>query len=101
MPIIKSAIKRARQAEVRRQRNLKTKSALKASLRAVLDNPAAKDANEKLAGAYGAIDKAAERGLLHPNTAARRKSRLALAISAAHKAKPAKKVENSKPKVKS
>lgn len=95
MPIIKSAIKRAKQAEVRRGRNVKTKTAIKKEMRAVFDNPSAKDVNDKLSAAYSQIDKAVKSGLLHKNTAARRKSRLANTIAAAKPAKktPAKKAE--------
>lgn len=96
MPIIKSAIKRARQAEVRRQRNLKTKTAIKQHTRAVMDHAATKDVNDKLNAAYSQIDKAVKTGLLHRNTAARRKSRLAHTIAAAQP-KTAKKAESSKP----
>lgn len=83
MPIIKSAIKRARQSEVRRLRNLKAKTAIKKDTRAVLDNPSAKDVQDKLSMAYSHIDKAVKTGLLHKNTAARRKARLAKAIASA------------------
>lgn len=40
-----------------------------------------KGAQEKLPAAYKAIDKAAKRGLIKPNTASRKKSRLANAIA--------------------
>jgi small subunit ribosomal protein S20 len=39
------------------------------------------DANQSLAAAYQAIDKAAKRGLIKKNTASRKKSRLAKAIA--------------------
>lgn len=93
MPIIKSAIKRARQAEVRRQRNLKTKAAIKKNMRAVLDDAAAKDINDKLSAAYSQIDKAVKSGLIHKNTAARRKARLANTVASA---KPVKKTPAKK-----
>jgi len=35
---------------------------------------------ERMAAAYSKIDKAVKRGVLHPNTAARRKARLAKAL---------------------
>ena len=44
-----------------------------------------KGANESLAQAYKAIDKAAKRGVIKKNTADRKKSRLALAIARAAK----------------
>ncbi len=39
------------------------------------------EANQSLAAAYQAIDKAAKRGLIKKNTASRKKSRLAKAIA--------------------
>ncbi len=42
-----------------------------------------KEASASLAEAYKAIDKAAKRGIIKKNTAARKKSRLALAIKRA------------------
>jgi len=41
------------------------------------------DANVALAEAYAALDRAAKAGAIHPNAAARRKSRLALKVDAA------------------
>lgn len=96
MPIIKSAIKRARQSEVRRQRNQKAKTAIKKDTRAVLDTPSAKDVQDKLNTAYSHIDKAVKTGLLHKNTAARRKSRLAKTVASA--AKPKKSETSTKTK---
>lgn len=79
MPIIKSAIKRNKQASVRRSRNLVIKAAVKADVRAVTDAMAAGDA-KKTAEAYRAavseIDRAVKNGTLHKGTAARKKSRL-------------------------
>ena len=98
MPIIKSAMKRARQAEVRRSRNLKVKRAIHNETRAVLDAAVAGDAKltaEKLREAQSEIDRAVKKGTLHKNTAARRKSRLVKAsqrsLEAHAPAKPAKK----------
>lgn len=98
MPIIKSAIKRAKQSEVRRQRNLQAKTAIKKNMRAVLDDAAAKDVNDKLSAAYSKIDKAVKTGLLHKNTAARRKARLARTVASAKPAPkaPAKKTPAKK-----
>src|SRR5688572_21026201 len=39
---------------------------------------------EAVAAAISALDKAAEKGILHPNNAARRKSRLMTKVNAAH-----------------
>lgn len=48
------------------------------------DNPTPEQAEQiqaHLSAAYSKIDKAVKRGVLHPNTGARRKARLAKAIS--------------------
>ena len=84
MPIIKSAIKRARQQETRRSRNLQVKRAVHRDTRAVLDALAAGDTEAvaaKLREAQSEIDRAVKKGALHKNTAARRKSRLAKQIA--------------------
>jgi small subunit ribosomal protein S20 len=86
MPIIKSAIKRAKQALVRRSRNLQVKRAVKqdvTALHTALTAGEAKDIQAKLAEAYSEIDRAVKKGALHKNTAARRKSALAHAVAKA------------------
>ena len=80
MPLIASAIKRARQNEVRRQRILPYRTHMKTAIRAVVDlvNEGKKDeAITLLPIAYKAIDTAAKRHIIHWKTAARRKSRIA------------------------
>ncbi len=84
MPIIKSAIKRARQTTKRRSHNLKVRAAVKEDVRAALDALATGDAattETALRAAQSEIDRAVKKGTLHKNTAARRKSRLTLAIA--------------------
>lgn len=73
MPIIKSAIKRAKQTVVRRERNIATKRAIKSAVKAFLAEPTSKG----LSAAQSEIDTAVKKGLLKKNTAARRKSQLA------------------------
>ncbi len=77
MANIKSQIKRNRQTEKRRLRNKAVRTELKTRTRSALE---AAESGEGLAEATSAamkrIDKAAAQGVLHPNTAARRKSRL-------------------------
>lgn len=77
MPNIKAADKWVRQSEKRAQRNLDTKTRLKTLFKR------AKSSNEPaVASAVEAqFDKAAARGIIHPNKAARKKSRLAKALS--------------------
>ncbi len=78
MANIKSQIKRNRQNEKRRLRNRTVRSEVstraKAALAAVDGDEAA--SAEALRTAVKRIDKAASKGVLHRNTAARRKSRL-------------------------
>ncbi len=81
MPIIKSAIKRVRQQEKRRSRNLQVKRAIHKDVRAFTDAIEAGDKtaiNDALTTAISEIDRAVKKGTLHRNTAGRRKSRLQL-----------------------
>jgi small subunit ribosomal protein S20 len=73
------AIKRARQAEMSRQRNTSQRSQLRTSIKKVV--AAIRSGNrDGAASAYAAavpmIDKAVGKGLIHANKAARHKSRL-------------------------
>jgi small subunit ribosomal protein S20 len=76
---IKSAKKRARQAEQRRLHNKSIRSAMRTSIKKVLGAIQAGDAG-KAAEAYKAavpmIDRMATKGIIHKNKAARHKSRL-------------------------
>jgi len=79
---IKSQIKRNRQNEVRRQRNRTVTSELKTLEKAVESAvEAGEDASDVLRAAQKRIDMALTKGVLHKNTAARRKSRLARLVS--------------------
>ncbi|MBE3598235.1 MAG: 30S ribosomal protein S20 [Limnochordaceae bacterium] len=78
MPNTRSAAKRLRQSIRRRQHNLAIKSAMRTAIRKC-QRAAARQVEEgwKLYPlAQKAIDKAARKGVIHPNQAARRKSRL-------------------------
>ena len=81
-----SAQKRVRTAERRREINQPRKSAAKTlvtkSLR-VATGQAEGDPTEALAEAISALDRAAKAGAIHPNAAARRKSRLTRKVNAA------------------
>lgn len=79
----KSALKRAKQNETRRLRNKTTKSVVKNVVRKVL---AAKEAGDDdtatlLTEAQSIIAKAAQKGVLHKNTASRKISKLTRAVS--------------------
>ena len=83
MANIKSQIKRNRQTEKRNLRNRKVRSELhtrtKTALTALEEG---EDADDAVRAAIKRIDKAAQKGVLHKNTAARRKSRLARKLAA-------------------
>jgi len=82
---IKSAAKRARQAEHRRQHNIALKSRMRTEVKKVVSAIAAGDATaatECYRTAVPEIDKAACKGLIHRNKADRHKSRLNKAIKA-------------------
>jgi small subunit ribosomal protein S20 len=75
----KSAIKRLRSAERRRLRNrvyrVGARTAVKKA-RQAMDRGDPEQAREAVRAAASALDKAAEKGIIHKNNAARRKSRL-------------------------
>ena len=82
MPITKGAQKAHRQSERKRIFNVRRKSEMKDSVKAVqkaIVGGDSKKAQELLSTAYKAIDKAAKRGVIKDNTAARKKSRLSAA----------------------
>jgi len=86
MPVVhKSTIKRARQAEVRNQRNRALLSSVKGIAKKVLTAIEEKNAEAAKAGfreAQAALAKASTKGVLKPNTASRRIARLARSINA-------------------
>lgn len=88
LPNIKSAIKRVKVAEIKRQRNAAQMSALRAIIKkcrtAIANNDPS--AQQLFANAVKAIDKAAAKDLIHKNTAARKKSQLAKALKAVNSA---------------
>lgn len=74
-----SAIKRVRQERKRRLRNRMVKSRMRTSIRAAqqsITQGEAAENPEAIRRAISEIDKAAQKGVIHPNQAARRKSRL-------------------------
>jgi small subunit ribosomal protein S20 len=80
MANIKSQIKRNRQSETARQRNKATRSALKTrikNLTQALEGGDKDAAAEAYREAARSLDKAASKGVIHKNTAANKKSRLA------------------------
>ena len=83
MPIIKSAKKRMRQNVRRRSRNRMRRAALRSSIRQLREAIEAGDGEviqAKWLQTQGVIDRTARLGIIHPNAAARTKSRLARSI---------------------
>lgn len=81
----KSALKRARQNEIRRLRNRSRKTRIKNVIKQVkaADRTSSESAAEALNQAKSVIDKAAKKGVIHKRTAARKISRLTRAVNAA------------------
>ncbi|MDJ1173500.1 30S ribosomal protein S20 [Roseofilum capinflatum] len=90
MPNIKSAIKRVQIGERNRLRNKSYKSAVRTLMKkffTAVEEQAASPSPEKaqeiqtlMNQAYSKIDKSVKRGVIHRNTGARRKARLAKAL---------------------
>ena len=84
MANIKSSKKRVLIAERNRLRNVAMKSSIKTAVKKVLELSTSEDKealNAALSKAYQLCDKAVSKGVLHKNTAARKKSRLTKAIN--------------------
>ncbi len=84
MPIIKSAIKRVRQQERRRQRNLITTRKYRTLVKeftALVDGGKIPEATKLYPQVQKAIDMAVKKKMLHQNTAGRKKSQLAKMIN--------------------
>ena len=83
MPNIKSQIKRVQLSKLQNEKNTAARSSLKTAIRrfeeAVTNN--VENAAEALQKASRALDKAAAKGIIHKNKAARKKSRLVKRLS--------------------
>lgn len=84
MPNIKSAKKRVHVIAVKTARNKALKSNLKSTIKIAQTSIAggSADSQESVRLAIKKIDQATAKGLLHKNTAARKKSQLARALNA-------------------
>lgn len=76
MPNLASAKKRLRQTEKKTLRNQIVKTRVKTETKKALAGEA------EIGAAQSVIDRAAAKGVIHPNTAARKKSRLAKKLAA-------------------
>ncbi len=97
MPNTKSAQKQVRVAERRGLRNKSVRSLCKTNItkaERLIFSGELESAREVVVDAISSLDKAAEKGIIHPNNAARRKSRLlkklneALALSSSEDSTP-------------
>ena len=85
MANIKSQIKRNRQNAKRREQNRVYRGAARTHVRKAkqaLETQDVEASREAIAVAVSALDKAAEKGIVHKNNAARRKSRLMQKLAA-------------------
>lgn len=88
MANIKSQIKRNKQNEKRRLRNRFFRGAARKAIskaRVAIEGGETPEAREAVILAVKALDKAAEKGVIHKNNAARRKSRLMKRLAALNK----------------
>ena len=79
MPQSKSAEKQVRVSERKRLRNKSIRSLTKTNItkaERLIFSGEVEPAREAVVAAISSLDKAAEKGVIHPNNAARRKSRL-------------------------
>ena len=79
----KSAIKRMRQNERRRLRNRAVRSKVRSAIKIARSGEG--DARASISDAIRILDKAVSKGVVHRNTAARKKSALARRLTAAAK----------------
>ena len=80
-----SAEKRNRQSQIRRDRNRSHKSELRTAIkkvRAAVESGDSATAKKLLPDTLSLLDRTASRGVIHPNQAARSKSRLTKAVQA-------------------
>ena len=88
MANIKSAIKRNKQNEKKRIRNRVVRGSTRTFIKkaqVAIESGESKTSIEAVQVAISALDKAAAKGVIHKNNAARRKSRLMKRLSAATK----------------
>jgi small subunit ribosomal protein S20 len=82
MPNNKQQSKRLKTDEERRQRNKTVKTVMRTSVRKVLEAETKEAAQAAIPEAMKRIDKANKQNIIHENTAARMKSRLARSTAA-------------------
>jgi small subunit ribosomal protein S20 len=84
LPNIKSSIRSVKTDAERRAKNAPVKAALRNASRkvvAIAETGSKEEAQATLVNATGLLDKAARKGIIHKNVAARKKSRLAKRVN--------------------
>ncbi len=81
MPQHKQAIKRVRQNKKRREHNRKQRSKMNTLVNNVREETDKEEAEQKFKNAVSYLDKMSTKGRIHPNNAARKKSKLAKHIN--------------------
>jgi small subunit ribosomal protein S20 len=76
MPQHKSAVKRTRQIEKRRKRNVPKRTQMKTAIKKVREAEDVATAQKELKNTVSTLDKMAIKGLIHKNKAANLKSKL-------------------------
>jgi len=82
VPLNRSVIKRAKQNIKRHQRNVAIKSRIKTLISRVNKAEDGEEAQEALIKTISALDKAAQKGVIHKNAVSRKKSRLTRKVNA-------------------
>lgn len=82
LPTLASSKKRMRQAEKARLRNRSVRSSLRTSLKKILATNSKEEAEALINSTQSAIDKTAQKGVIHRNAAARYKSKVQRHVAA-------------------
>ena len=77
MPNNASAKKRLRESRARRLQNRTVRSEIRTRTKSILSMESAEEAQSALPALYAVLDRAAQRRIIQPNTAARQKARVA------------------------
>ena len=83
MPSAKSMRTQQRRTERNKATRTRSRSSVGVARAAISDTPSDENTNKVLSDAFSALDRAALKGVIHPNNASRRKSRLARSLNKA------------------
>ena len=83
MPSAKSMRTQQRRAERNKATRTQSRTRVGVARDAISDDPSDQKVDKALTDAFSALDRAASKGVIHPNNASRRKSRLAKSLNKA------------------